>query len=151
MQPFVHLSIVFWLNMALLYWRSMLLNFFVFHTSRGISSRLSTLLFLIFLSTKSSSSCVNCPSLTFSWLQIISLIGSSIIFTDFPSKFLKCCFHRCICSSWLVTFSLALAVLFLLLTLFTVCHVILDCVLQLSLLSYWSDFGCILFVLLGIC
>ena len=41
-------------------------------------------------------------------------------FRRVPSKFSKCCFHRCIHSSWLVAFSLALAVLFILLTLFTV-------------------------------
>ena len=39
-------------------------------------------------------------------------------------KFLKCSFHRCICSSWLAAFSLALAVVFLL---FIICHAILDC------------------------
>ena len=49
-----------------------------------------------------------------SWLLIIFLIGSS--FGGFPNKFSKCCFN-----------SLALAVLFLLLTSFTICHVILDC------------------------
>ena len=47
-------------------------------------------------------------------------------FRGFSSKFLKCYFYRFICSSWLVAFSLAFAVLFLLLTSFTVCHAILD-------------------------
>ena len=97
----------------------MLLNSLVFHTSAAF-------LFLIFLSTKSSSSCVNCyslmPSITNNFV-----IGSSVTFWGFPSKVLKCCFHRYIHSSWLVAFSLAFAVLFLLLTLFTVCHAILDC------------------------
>ena len=37
------------------------------------------------------------------------------------------CFLRCIYSSWLAAFSLALTVLFFLLTPFTVCHTILDC------------------------
>ena len=54
-----------------------------------------------------------------SW--VTSFIGG------FPSKFSKCCFHRCIRSCWLVAFSLALAVLFLLITSFIVCHAILDC------------------------
>ena len=61
------------------------------------------------------------------WLLIIFMIGLCITFGGFLSKFSKCCFHRCIRSSWLVTFSLAFAVLFLLLILFTVWHVIPDC------------------------
>ena len=44
-----------------------------------------------------------------------------------PSKFLKCCFHGCIRSSLLAAFSLAFAVIFLLLTSFTVWHAIIDC------------------------
>ena len=60
-------------------------------------------------------------------LLITFVINSSITFKGFPSKFLKCHFHRCIRSSWLATFSLALATLFLLLTSFTICHAILDC------------------------
>ena len=55
------------------------------------------------------------------------MIGSCVTFRGFQSKFLKCCFHSCIRSSWLVSFSLALEVLFLLLTLVTVCYAILDC------------------------
>ena len=43
-----------------------------------------------------------------------------------PSNFSKCCFHSCIPSCWLVAFSLAFAVLFLLLTSFTVSHGIVD-------------------------
>ena len=49
-------------------------------------------------------------------------------FRGFPSKFLKYCFHGCIRSSWLVAFSLTFVVIFLLLTSFTVCHAIIDCV-----------------------
>ena len=84
-------------------------------------------LFLIFLSTTLSSSCVNCPSLMSSWLLIIFVIGSFIILGDFPRRFLKCSFHKCIRSSWVASFDLALAVLFILLTSFTVFHAILDC------------------------
>ena len=113
--------------MALQYWSSMSSNFLVFHTSGGISSSPAAFLFLIFLCTASSSSCVNCPNLMSSWSQIIFVIGSSVTFGCFPNKFSKCCFHRYIRSSWLAAFSLALAVPFLLLTLFTVCHAILDC------------------------
>ena len=94
-------------------------NSLVFHTSGSISSSPAVFLFLIFLCTESSSSCVDCPSLMSSWLLII--------FGGFPSKFPKCCFHKCNRSSWLVAFSLAFAVLILLLTLFTVCHAILNC------------------------
>ena len=45
-----------------------------------------------------------------------------------PEKFSKCCFHIFIRSCWLVAFRLALAVLFLLLTSFIVCHAILYCI-----------------------
>ena len=41
--------------------------------------------------------------------------------------FLKCCFHRYIRSCWLKVFSLAFAVHDILLTSFSVCHAILDC------------------------
>ena len=84
-------------------------------------------LILIFLSTESSSSCVNCLRLMYSQFLIICVIGSSVTFRGFPSNFPKCFFHSCIHSSWLAVFSLALAVFFLLLTLITVCHAILDC------------------------
>ena len=103
-------------------------NSLVFHTSGVISSSPAAFLFLIFLSTESSSSCINCPSLMSNCLLIILVIGSCVTFGGFPSKFSKCCFHSCIHSSWLVAFSLAFAVLFLLLTSFTVCHAILDCI-----------------------
>ena len=127
MQTFVHLLIVFWLYTTLQYRRRMSSNSLVFHTSGGISSSPTAFQFLIFLSTKSSSSCVNCPSLMSSWLLIIFVITSSVAFRSFPSKFWKCCYHKCIHSSSLVTFSLALTVLFLLFTLFTICHAILNC------------------------
>ena len=126
-HPYAHLSIVFWLYMALQYRSSVSSNFLVFHTSGGFSSRPVTFLFLIFLSTKSSSSWVNCPCLISSWLLIIFVIGSSVTFGGFLSKSLNCCFHRCIRFSWLGAFTLALTVLFLLLTWSTVYHAILDC------------------------
>ena len=126
MYPFLHLSVVLWLYTALEYRSSMVTNSFVFHTSGSISSSPAAFLFLIFLSTESSSSCVNCPILMSSWLLIIFLIGSSVTFGGFSSKFSKCYFHRCIRSSWLAAFRLAFADHFLLLISLTVCHVILD-------------------------
>ena len=126
MQPYVNLSIVFCLYTALQYRSSMSLNFLVFHTLGGISSRPATSLFLIFVSTMSSS-CVNCPSLMSCWLLIIYLIGSSVTFGDFPCRFSKCSFHKCIRSYWLKSFSFALTVLFLLLASFTDCHAIRYC------------------------
>ena len=116
----------------------MLSNCLVFHSSEGISSSPSAFLFLIFLSTESSS-CINCPSLMSNCLLIILVIGSCVIFGGFPSKFSKCCFRSCIRSFWLEAFSLAFAVSFLLLTSFTICHAILDCLsLTVSLiLSIW--------------
>ena len=127
MHPFVSLVIVFWLYTVLQYRSSMSSNFLVFHTSGVISSRPAVFLVLIFLCPNSSSSCINRLSLISSWLLIIFVIGSSVTFGGFPSKFSKCCFHRCIRSSWQAAFSLVLTVLYLLLTLFTVCHTILDC------------------------
>ena len=112
--------------MALQCRSSMSSNCLVFHTSGGISSSPAAFLFLIFLKLKLSSFCVNCPCLMSKCLLIILVIGSCVTFGEFPSKFSKCCFHSCIHSSWLVAFSLAFTVLFLLFTLFTVCHAILD-------------------------
>ena len=94
----------------------MLSNSLVFHASGGISSSPAAFLLLIFLSTASSSSCVNCPSLMSNCLLINLVFGSCITLGGFPSKSSKCCFHSSIRFSWLVAFSLALAVLFLLLT-----------------------------------
>ena len=127
MHVFVHLSVVFWLYTALQYRSSMTSHFLVFHISEGISLSFAAFLFLIFLSTMSSSSCISCPSLMSSWLLIIFVIGSSVTFGGFPSKISKCCFLRCIRFSRRAAFSLALTVLFLPFTTFTVCHAILDC------------------------
>ena len=89
----------------------MSLNCLVFHTSEGISISPAVFLFLIFHSIESSSSCVNCPSLISNCLVIFLVIGSCITFGGFLSKFLKCCLHSCIRSSWLVAFILAFTVL----------------------------------------
>ena len=93
----------------------------------GLPSSPAAFLFLIFLSIESSSSYINCPNLMSKWLLIILVIGSCVTFGGFPSKVSKCCFHSFIRSSWLVAFSLAFIVLFLLLSSLTVCHAILDC------------------------
>ena len=61
------------------------------------------------------------------YTKYIHLYKAHSIFREFPSRYLKCSFHKCICSSWLAAFSFALEVLFLLLTSFTVCHAIRDC------------------------
>ena len=74
----------------------------------------------------SSTSMSNC-------LLMIIVIGSCVTLGGFLSKFSKCCFHSCIRSSWLVSFSLAFAVVSL--ASFTVCHAILDCLS--SILSIW--------------
>ena len=112
MHPFIHLSIGFWLYTALQCRSSMSSNCLVFHTSGGISSSPAAFLFLIFLRTESSSSCVNGPSLISNCLLIILVIGSCVIFGGFPSKFSKCCFHSFILSCWFAAFSFALAVIF---------------------------------------
>ena len=93
----------------------------------------------IILCTESSYSCVNYLSLMSNCLLMILVIRSCVTFGAFPSKFSKCCFHRRIRSWWLVTFSLAFSVLFLLLTSFTVCHAILDCLSSTEslILSIW--------------
>ena len=115
---------------------SILLNFFVFHTSGDISFRLAAFLFLIFVSTMSSFS----SSLMSSWLLLIFVIVSSVTLREFSSRFLKCSFHMCIHSSWLTAFSLTLEVLFLLLTSFTVCHTVWDCLFsnKFLILLVWS-------------
>ena len=140
MHPLVHLSIVFWLYTALQCWSSMSSNSLVFHTSGSISSSPPVFLFLIFLNTESSYSYVNCPSLMSNCLPIILVIGSCVTFGGFRSKFSKCCFHSCIRSSWLAAFSLAFAVIYLLLApFFTLCHAILGCLSSTNslILSIW--------------
>ena len=105
---------------------------------RGISS-LAAYLFLIFLRTESSSSLVNRPSLMSNCLLIILVIGLCVTFSGFPSRFSKCCFHSFILSCWFAAFNFALAMLFLLLTLFIVCQAILDCLsfIESLILSIW--------------
>ena len=125
MHPFIHLSMEFWLYTALHFRSSMSSNCLVFHTFVGISSSPAAFLFFIFLSTESSS-WVNGPSLISNCLLIILVISSWVTFGGFPSKFSKCCFHKCVRSCSLLAFSLALAVIFLLFTLTIVCHTILD-------------------------
>ena len=118
MQPFVHLFIVFCLY-TVLQNRSKSSDFLVFQNFVGILLRPAAFLFLIFLS--------NLLVLVFSWLLIIFMIGLFVTLREFLRRYLKCSFHICICFSWLAAFSSALEVLFLLLTLFTVCHAIHDC------------------------
>ena len=139
MHPFIHLSIGFWLYTALQCRSNISSNCLVFHTSGGISSCPAAFLFLIFLRTESSSSCVNGHSLMSNCLLIILVIGSCVIFGGFPSKFSKCCFHSFILSCWFAAFSFALAVFFLLLTSFIVCQAILDCLSSTEslILSIW--------------
>ena len=74
------------------------------------------------------------------WLLIIFVLRSSVTFGYFPSSFLKCCFHGRIRFSWLAAFILALAMLFLLLTSFTVCQAIWDCLSSTEslILLIWS-------------
>ena len=146
MHPFVYLSI--WLYTALKCRSSISSNSMLFHTSGGISSGFTAFLYVIFHSTELSTSCVICPSLTPGWSLIFFVIGSCVTFGDFPSKFSKC-FHWCIRSSWLASFSLNSALLFLLPSSFNVCHAILHCLSSTEILIYFSDFVCILFVLLG--
>ena len=114
-------------------------NYLVFHTSGEILSSPVAFLFLIFLSTESSSSRVNSLSLMSNCLLIILVIGSCVTFGGFPSRVSKCCFYSFIHSCWFVAFSLALAVLFLLHTSFIVCHAILDCLSSTEslILSIW--------------
>ena len=126
-------------------------NCLFFHTSGGISSSPAAFLFLIFLSTESSSSRVNGPSLMSNCFLIILGIGSPVTFGGFPGRFWKCCFHSFIRSCWFVALSSALSVLFLRLTSFIVCHAILDCLSSTGSESYLSDLVYILSVLLGIC
>ena len=140
MHPFIHLSIWFLLYTALQCQSSMSSNCLVFHICGGISSSSAAFLFWIFLSTYSISSWFNGPKLMSNCLLIILVIGSCVTFVGLSSKFSKYCFHRSIRSCWLAAFSLALAVLLLLLTLFIVYHAILDCLssTEFLVLSIWS-------------
>ena len=117
-QPFVHRAMMFWLYTTLQYWNQRLWNSLVFIISGDISSSPAVSLFFIFDCPTSRSFWVNCSFLMSSWSLIIFLLGSSVTLEDFPSRFLKCYFCKRICSSWLGTFSLALEVLFVLLTTF---------------------------------
>ena len=110
MQPFVYLTFVYWLYTVMQPQSSRSLNFLVFHTFGGILSGSAAFLFLIFVSTMSSSSWVNCPSLMFIWILIIFMIGLFVTLGNFPNRFLKFSFRMCIPSSWLPAFSLALKV-----------------------------------------
>ena len=113
-------------------------NSLFFDISGGISSSPAAFLFLFHIN-ESSSSCVNCPKSMSYRLLIIFPIASCVSFRGFPCKFSKCFFHSCIRSSWLVDSSLALAVLFLLFTSFSVCHAILECLSSSDflILSIW--------------
>ena len=92
---------------------------FVFHTSGGMSSRLAALIVFRIASRASS---VKCSNLMSGLLLIISSICLSMISRGLASRYLKCLFHFWSLFSWLATFSFDLAVLFLPLTLFAVCH-----------------------------
>ena len=92
----------------------------------GISSSPAAFIFLIFLSSESSSSKVNSPSFMSNCFLKIHVIGLCETFGGFPRRFSKCCFLSFILSCWVLAFSLALVVLFLLLTSFIVCQAIFD-------------------------
>ena len=128
----------------------MSLNGMVFHTSGGILLTPVDFLFLILLSSESSSSRLNGPILMSNCFLILLVIGSCVTFGGFPCRFWKCCFHNFIRSCWFVAFSLALAVLSFWLTSFIVCHAILDC-LSSSESQNLSIWFCMYSVLLSIC
>ena len=73
------------------------------------------------------------------WLLVFQVIGSCVTFGRFHRRFSKCCFHSFILSCWFVTFSLAFAVPFLLLTSFILRHTVLDCLSSTEslILSIW--------------
>ena len=99
-----------------------------------------------FFRSVSCSSFVNCPSLMSTWLLIISSEGLSMISSRFPSEFLKCTFHFRSLSFGFEAFSLALEVLFILLTLFTVCddncHCLFSTKFLILLIWLWMDYWC---------
>ena len=69
---------------------------------------------------------------------------------EFPMRFLERSFHICNRSSWLVVFSFALEVLFFLLTSFTVCHDIRDCLYPSEFLILINSLN-IFFLLFVVC
>ena len=112
----------------------------LFSIRAGVFHQALQLFYFEFFLLWCSSSSMNSPSLMSSGLLVIFGIGSSVTFWEIPSRSLKCCFHWCIRSSWLAAFSLVRAVLFLQLSSFTVCYVILYCLSSTkSLIQYmWS-------------
>ena len=72
------------------------------------------------------------------FLIILGIVSCETV-CGFPSRFSKCCFHSFIRSCWLVAFSLALAVLFLLLPSCIVYHDRVDCLssIQSLILPIW--------------
>jgi len=114
-------------SIALYSLSSMLLNFPIFHTSSGISSRPAAFLPFSFFKTSLSSSVVKSPILMSSCLSTIFWVLFSMILGAFPRSFWGWSFHFWSLSFWLVAFSFDLEVLFLSLILFTVCHANRDC------------------------
>ena len=139
MHPYIHLSIGFWLYTALQCRSSMSSNCLVFHTSGWISSSPAAFLFLIFLRTESTSSCVNGPSLMSNCLLIILVIGSCVIFGGFLVSFRSAVSAVLFILVGLQLSVFLLAVFFLLLTSFIVCQAILDCLSsnESLILSIW--------------
>ena len=114
-------------------------NCLVFHTSQGISWSPAAFLFLIFLRTELSFSCLNGPCLMSNCLLKIWVIGLCVTFGWFPSRFSKCCSLSFILFCWFVAFNFALVVLLLSLSSFIVCQAILDCLSSTEslILSIW--------------
>ena len=124
-------------------WTKLNKNFLVFQTS--------TFLFLIFFNTKSSSLFITCLILMSSRVLMSFWIGLSVISRGFSCRFLKCSFHFRSLSSWQATFSFALKMHFLLLTTFTVCHALHDCLFSIEFLILSNCLKCIWIVLFGMC
>ena len=141
--------------------RSTFSNVLVFQTSGDISSKIEAFLILIFVSTPSSSSYVNCPCLMSSWILIIFSAGLSRISEKLPSWCFKCSFHLWSLYSWLAAFVFTHVVIFLLLISFTVCYANRDCLFSSEFLisliwtwvyfSYSSWYDCSLRTFLSFC
>ena len=94
---------------------------------------------LILFNVASSSSFLNCSSLTSSGPLIMFGISLSVILGGILSGLLKCSFHFQSLPSGLATFSFSLDELFFLLNSFTDCHTFRDCLssIELLILSIW--------------
>ena len=86
MQPFIQVSIVFYLH-------TVLIKFSCLPYFRRYFTEVCSFSAFNFCRTVSSSFFIKCPSLMSNWQFIIYSVSLCVISGGFPSRFLKCSFH----------------------------------------------------------